>query len=200
MKIGFILECGPEGADVKVCRHLVQQLDSNIEFISRTLTNKKKLIRECGVVAKILLKKCEEVVVVWDLFPSWRSTRPCRREDRQEIIRSLNAQNVSLNKVSLVCIREELEAWLIADNIAVTNVLVRLKHPYRVTRIPRPPHPDRISKPKNRLENIFRQEVGYKYVDIRHAIMIAKEINNVRRLKRSESFKRFAFKVAGQTL
>jgi hypothetical protein len=31
MKIGFIFECGPDGPDVQVCRHLVHKLDPTIQ-------------------------------------------------------------------------------------------------------------------------------------------------------------------------
>jgi len=63
MKIGFIFECGPEGPDVQVCRHLVYKLDPTIEFFSSTLDNKKKLIEDCGAVAKVLLDECKKVIV-----------------------------------------------------------------------------------------------------------------------------------------
>ena len=64
MKIGFIFECGREGPDVKVCRHLVKQLDSNIEFVPLTLDNKPNLVEHCGVASMVLLKKCDRVVLV----------------------------------------------------------------------------------------------------------------------------------------
>jgi hypothetical protein len=64
MKIGFIFECGPDGADVQVCRHLVHKLNPAIEFIPNTLDNKKKLVEYCGPVAKVLLSECEKVIIV----------------------------------------------------------------------------------------------------------------------------------------
>ena len=87
MKVGFIFECGPEGPDVQVCRHLVNKLDPTIEFIPITLDNKKNLVEECGAVAKALLEECEKVIVVWYLYPAWREKgmKPCRHEDRQAI-------------------------------------------------------------------------------------------------------------------
>jgi hypothetical protein len=51
MKIGMILECGPSGADKKVCEHLAKQLLPDIEITSFTLDNKPKMIAECGPVA-----------------------------------------------------------------------------------------------------------------------------------------------------
>jgi len=204
MKVGFILECGPEGPDVQVCRHLVHKLDPKIEFVPSTLDNKKNLLEDCGAVAKVLLDECKKVIVVWDLYPAWRErgVRPCRYEDRQAIFQSLQAENVNLSKVFLVCIKEMLEAWLLADHRAVTAMLQQLKHPHPVSRISRFSNPDGIRNPKIRLTRIFTQELGRRrrYVDYRHAIMIAREIDDFTKIRRSDSFQRFALKVAGLAL
>ena len=204
MKIGFIFECGPEGPDVQVCRHLVHKLDPSIKFVPSTLDNKKKLVEDCGAVAKILLNECEKVIIIWDLYPAWRpkGIKPCRYEDRQSIFQSLQAENVNLNKVFLVCIQEELEAWLLADYRAVTAMLQPLKHPHPVSRISRFSNPDNIRNPKKRLTKIFTQELGprRRYVDYRHALLIAREIADFSKIRRSDSFKRFALKTAGLVL
>lgn len=204
MKIGFIFECGPDGPDVQICRYLVHKLDSTIEFISSTLDNKKKLLEDCGAVAKVLLDECEKVIIVWDLYPAWREKgiKPCRHEDRLAIFQSLQAEDVDLGKVFLVCIQEELEAWLIADNRAVKAMLEPLKHPHPVSRIRRFPNPDRIRNPKTRLTKIFTQELGAgrRYVDYQHAIKLVRKISDFTRIRRSDSFRRFALKVAGVEL
>ena len=204
MKIGFIFECGPEGSDVQVCSHLVHKLDPNIEFVPNTLDNKKKLVEDCGAVAKALLDECGKIIVVWDLYPAWRErgVRPCRYEDRQAIFQSLQAEKVDLNKVFLVCIQEELEAWLLADHRAVTAMLQPLKHPHPVSRISRFSNPDNVRNPKKRLTKIFTQELGprRRYVDYRHAILIARKIQDFTKIRRSISFQRFALKVAGMEL
>ena len=204
MKIGFIFECGPEGPDVQVCRHLVHKLDPTIEFISSTLDNKKKLVEDCGAVAKVLLDECEKVIVVWDLYPAWREKgmKPCRHEDRLAIFQSLQSEKVDLDKIVLVCIQEELEAWLLADNRAVAAMLKPLKHPHPVSRITKFPNPDIVSNPKKRLTRIFTQELGAsrRYVDYQHAIKLAREISDFNKIRRSDSFQRFALKVAGLEL
>lgn len=212
MKIGFIFECGPEGPDVQVCRDLVHKLDPTIEFVSSTLDNKKNLVEDCGAVAKVLLDECKKVIVVWDLYPAWRErgVRPCRHEDRQAIFQSLGAENVDslgaenvdLDKVVLVCIQEELEAWLLADHRALTAMLQPLKHPHPVSRISRFPNPDSIRNPKKRLTRIFTRELGpgRRYVDYQHALLIARKIQDFTKIKRSISFQRFALKVAGLEL
>ena len=202
MKIGFIFECGPEGPDVQVCRHIVHRLDPKIEFVSATLDNKPNLVEQCGEVAKSLLAECEKVIVIWDLYPAWREKglKPCRFQDRRDIFASLRAQNINLNRVILICIREELEAWLMADKRAITAVITKLKHPHQVGKIPQPRKPDNIPKPKTKLIKIFSQELGYRYVDTRHALLIARAIPDCSKIKRSESFRRFVIKVAGKDL
>jgi hypothetical protein len=200
MKVGFVFECGREGPDLKVFRHFVGRLKPEIEFIPRTLDNKPNLIEHCGIVANELLRECAKVAIIWDLFPPWREKkiRPCRREDRKAIIQALQSEGVDLDKVVLVCIQEELKAWLLADRRAVSAMLARLKQPHQVGKIPRFSNPDRIRNPKARLTKIFNEELGpnRRYVDYRHALRIAEQIPDFQRLRRSDSFRRFALKIA----
>lgn len=204
MKVGFIFECGPEGPDVRVCRHLVHKLDPAVQFIPSTLDNKKNLIEDCGAVAKTLLHECEKVIIVWDLYPAWREKgiRPCRHEDRLAIFRSLQTEQVDVRLVFLVCIREELETWLLADHRAVSAMLQSLKHPHPVSRISKFSNPDIIRNPKKRLTQIFTQELGsrQRYIDYRHALLIARKILDFNRIRRSDSFQRFALKATGVQL
>jgi len=68
----MIFECGPAGADKKVCEYLARQLQPQLEIISVTLDNKPKLINNCGRSAAQLLKAgCDRVVIIWDLYPAW---------------------------------------------------------------------------------------------------------------------------------
>ena len=55
-RIGFLFECGPDGPDVKVCRHLVALMDCDVKFVPATLDNKRNLVAQCGTVARVLLK------------------------------------------------------------------------------------------------------------------------------------------------
>ena len=43
MTIGFIFECGPQGADKQVCEYLAGQLKPGKKIISQTMDNKLKL-------------------------------------------------------------------------------------------------------------------------------------------------------------
>ena len=198
MKIGMIFECGPDGADRKVCEHLAQRLQSNIEMISVTLDNKPKLLSECGLTAaKLIRQGCERVVIVWDLYPPWRQRkqRPCRKEDREAVLEALTRAGVSPSRACLICIEEELEAWLIADGRAISRVLSRPTHPVRVQDIKRP---ERIRNPKTRLNQIFQQQTGRPYVDRIHAQQIVEALPDLTRLIRCATFARFAAKVTGE--
>ncbi|MGE0825386.1 MAG: hypothetical protein AB7G75_27675 [Candidatus Binatia bacterium] len=136
MKVGMIFECGPDGADLQVCRYLARLLQSDIEIAHVTLDNKPKLVSECGAAAaRLLAEGCERVVIVWDLHPPWRSNKqkPCRKEDRETISSALSRAGVDAQQVSLVCIEEELEAWLIADGRALTSE--RIRSEFRTSRM-----------------------------------------------------------------
>ncbi len=200
MRVGMIFECGPDGADVKVCKHLVRMLDSNIEIVPVTLTNKRQLVTGCGVAAAQLLKDgCDRVVIVWDLSPSWgRDRTPCRKTDRESIKTALDTSGAAMDKVHLVCIEQELEAWLIADGRAVSAFLSRTSRPARVGDAN---NPEQVSNPKKWLNGKFKDNghsAGYK--DILHAERLAKQLPDLNRIRKCTAFVRFALKVADKQL
>ncbi len=199
MKIGFIFECGPEGADIDVCQNLAGRVKPGIECIPRTLDNKSNLVRECGDVASVLLQDCKHVLIIWDLFPPWRETAPCLHQDRIDIFDSLDDAGVDQTKVSLVCIREELEAWLLADKRALQTVLSKMKHPHPLGQIKKYKNPDSIPQPKTKLIQLFQKKLGAtrKYVDSRDAKKIVEAIPDFTQIRRSTSFQRFHDIVTG---
>ena len=199
MKVGMVFECGPQGADVKVCRLLAKRLRADIEISPVTLGNKPQLIQDCGNAAAQLLREgCERVVIVWDLYPPWREkkARPCRKEDRERILASLQDAGVASSNIYLVCIREELEAWLLADRRALEAVLSRPAHPVRVRGIR---NPERERNPKGTLQRIF-EEHGKPYRDYVHAEIIVQHMPDLNHIAGCETFRRFALKVADITL
>jgi hypothetical protein len=199
-KVGFIFECGRDGPDYQVARCLISRLNSNIEIVPQFLDNTERLLTECGVVAFELLKTCRRVVIMWDLIPPWEGSRkPCLCEDRTLALESLRAAKVKLTKVVLICVEQELECWLMADERALANVLGECKHPHPIGQLRTYTRPDRqIKHPKMELISLFQRELGRskKYVDRIHAIRLAQAIPNWNRLKRSASFRRFAEKAA----
>lgn len=106
-KAGFIFECGPDGADLKVVRHLTKRIQPELEFVHRTLDNKPKLIEDCGRAARQLIAAgCEKVFIIWDLIPTWKldNEKPCRHEDRMRIYAQLALEQVLPEQVVLLCI------------------------------------------------------------------------------------------------
>ena len=198
MKVGMIFECGPKGADQQVCKYLAQRLLPDIEVVPPiTLGNKPRLLSDCGPAAANLLQQgCERIVIVWDLYPPWRRQEPpCRKEDREAIQNSLSKSGVSMQQVALVCIEEELEAWLLADGRALSRVLSRPTHPVPVSDVRRP---DQIPRPKTRLNRIFQQYSGRPYRDLIHARKIVEALPDLNRIRRSATFVRFAVKLTGR--
>ncbi len=206
MKLGFIFECGPEGPDVKVCLHLLRMIDDKVEAAFEALTNKPGLINDCGKTAKNLIEieKCNKVIVVWDLYPAWREKgqNPCRKEDREAISESMKNAGVRKKHYELVCIEEELEAWLISDERVLRKYLAKKKHPHPLGRIKKNKNPDALSAPKTWLTKLFNRELGKrrKYIDFIDAEHIVKEFEDLNRIKNSASFRRFAIKTVGKSL
>jgi len=199
MKIGMILECGPKGADLKVCEKFARQLHSeNIEIVSITLDNKPNLINDCGKVTNLLLKDgCDRILIIWDLYPLWRNNivNPCRREDCDAIQEALENAGVKSKNVYLICIEAELEEWFLHDTYALSSVLSTQSHPVNIRKKLKGG-----TNPKSVLTKIFKEYTGKPYNDLYHAEKIANEISNFNKLKRCPSFARFAFKITGKNL
>lgn len=202
MKIGIILECGPEGPDKHVCKHLATRilveagLEPDLSFT--TLDNKLNLLQECGDAASVLLGQgCERVLIVWDLYPAWRERgqKPCRHEDCQTIFGVLKAANVDRSRVALICIQEELEAWLLADGDALTGFLQSINS--HVKKVSHHKNPERIGcNPKTALNKLMQERIGQKYKDYLNAQQIVVRIGDLSRLRRScPTFRRFEQKI-----
>lgn len=193
----MILECGPQGADKAVCEYLTKLLDPEIEVISLTLDNKPGLIENCADAATTLseLEDCDRVVIVWDLYPAWRKAgeRPCRKQDREQILEKLGNAGITNPNVFLVCIEEELEAWLLWEPQAIS---IFLSKPHRKIKVNKIGRSEQVKNPKVKLNKIFQENVNIPYSDRIHAKQIVQNIVNTNRLRRCETFVRFALKVA----
>jgi hypothetical protein len=197
MKIGFIVECGPQGAEVLVIPHLAKVLDRSLQLVNPVpLDNKDKLRRECGPWAKALLDLgCARVLIVWDLLPDWGEYRGkgCRHNDKKEIARSLASAGVkpSDKRIRLVCAERMVESWILADNQAVATFLSTPEHQLHVRKYK---HPDEVRDPEAALNRSFRETRFRKYRDLDHAFKIIQSAD-LKRLRRSESFRRFEAKL-----
>jgi len=198
MKLGLIVESGPQGAEVQVLPYLAEQIVPGVKVSPVTFRNKPDMIANCGpAVVNLLNDGCDKVLIIWDLYPAWRESgcRPDCVEDCQAIRQSLRTANVADDgRVVLICIREELEAWLVADGRALSAALSRPTHRVRVRDTK---NPDTANNPKTRLRRIFRQHGHGDYSDRTHAIRIVRALPDHNRIRRSQSFQRFSSKLQG---
>jgi hypothetical protein len=165
MTVGLILEGGPSGPDKMVCELLVQRLRPGSTVTSVTLGPKPNLISKSGEVTSTLFQKgCECVIIVWDLYPAWGmhgTKKPCLKNDREAIMNSLSAAAVTSSRVHLVCIHKMLEAWLLADEKAISACLSKLKK--KAVSVPRTKRPEDPIKPKKVLGQIFEEYAGAEF-------------------------------------
>ncbi len=195
--IGLIYECGPQGADKQVCEYLIEKIKPGVKISSRTLDNKENLLSAAGKVAAQLLQDgCSCVLIVWDLRPAWpdMKNKPCRHAERKTLMTTLAEAGVSPDApVFLICIEQELESWLLANERAIAALLSTPAHPYRMSRVRRP---DDVPMPKAVLIKHFKDARGRRYDDKVDAILILKAVEiDLRRLRRSISFSRFETKL-----
>jgi hypothetical protein len=167
----MIFECGPQGADKKVCETFARQLQPGIEITSKTLDNKPNLIASCGIVAAQLLKDgCDRI---------------------QAIQASLANAGVTSQNVHLICIEPELEQWFLYDLTALSSVLSTPTHPVTIRK-----SPSGGTNPKKALTKLFEENTGRKYNDLIHAETIAINTENLDRIaKKCKSFKLFVEKI-----
>ena len=195
--IGMVFECGPQGADKLVCEYLAQQIRPGLLVRSRTLDSKVNLLRDAGKVAAQLLKDgCACVLVIWDLRPAWPDThrKPCRAAERAQLLDTLAKQGLQGAPVYLVCVEQEFESWIVADEAKLSAFLSTAAHPYSVPRVRRP---DREKNPKSLVMKHFATARGLRYEDRVHAIKVMRTAPppNWPRLRRSDSFARFEAKL-----
>jgi hypothetical protein len=209
MKVGLILESGPEGAEKQVLPKLIAKLGHKYDISFATFDGKPKMIEGCGkAAAQLIADGCRKVLIVWDLYPAWRENgekgkkskkckkpKPCRLKDREDIAASLTAAKVDPGRVPLICIEEELEAWMIADGRALTAVLSTRAHP--APRIKDCKSPDDEQNPKTQLRKLFRKHGHGDYSDRVHAPKIVDMMPDLTKLRRSVSFARFEAVLAG---
>lgn len=197
MKYGFVFECWIDGPDYKVIKHLVNKILPDCVFRHATLGDKAKLLEECADSVELFLRSgCDKVFIVWDLIPKYDGC-DCIVHEKDLIRQKLIDRHITFDNVEFIGIVYELESWLLADKSAVEAVLSTREHAVRLNAIR---HPDRDKNPKGRLKRLFLVHKRFEYNDLDHAYKIIKEVDPVRNLRRSESFKRFFLKLTGQPL
>lgn len=205
MKLGLIVEGLP---DLKVLEYLAREIRPDIVFESRALGNKPTLLANSGFIANQLLELgCHRVAIVWDLYPAtWgvgehskhrreRSRkRPCRKEDREQILASLQQFNVDLNSVFLLCIDAMLETWLLRDSRALSACLSTRTRKVSLRSIR---GLDREKRPKARIRKLYQEEgIGRRqYSDLSDAIKIVTAMPDLTAIRKDENFRRFESKL-----
>lgn len=197
MTIGMIFECGPQGADKLVCEYLAGELLPGIPLKLVTLDNKPNLLAKAAATAHALLADgCARVLVIWDLRPAWPSTKnkPCRFNERTHLLAALTNEGLQNAPVYLVCVEQEFESWLVADETKLSAFLSTPTRPYTVRKLR---HPDREKNPKSLVMNHFKDARGLRYEDRVHAIKVMRTDPppNWSKLRRSDSFARFEAKL-----
>jgi hypothetical protein len=199
VKVGFIVECGKDGAEVQAIPALASLIAPAVNAVVVPMDNKPRLKRGCGESVKRLLNTgCARVLILWDLLPDWGeyAGRGCRHDDKEQIAESLRQAGLrpSDGRIRLVCIEKMLEAWIIADERALSGFLSTAAHPVSVSRCK---SPESLSDPKAALIDLFRRSGSRfrRYVDRDHAIQIIRRLPDLGRLRRSESFCRFEEKI-----
>jgi len=196
MTIGFIFECGPQGADKQVVEYLASKLRPGSKIVSSTMDNKPNLLGNAATVAAALLADgCERVLIVWDLRPAWpdKDNKPCRAEERRGLLEALANAGLKGRPVHLICVEQELESWLLADETKLEMFLSTDTRPYSIGRVRRP---DQVPNPKAAVMNHFRAARGWRYEDRVHAGKVVRQGEpDWARLRRSPSFARFEAKL-----
>lgn len=181
MKVGLILECTLDGADLQVYSHFARHfLGAEVEIEPSCAGNKKILIQEAGKRTKALFAEgCQRVLIIWDLWPRWaeREFKPSLAMDVAAITQALQEAYVTNPCVYLIGVDRMLETLLIVDGSAIAKVLEVPKGR------PRPRHqrkPRKTPEPKNYLDGWFQRYHRGQYADYRHAKQIAEHIDVAR--------------------
>lgn len=195
MRVGMIFECKKDGPDFRVCSYFAERLWPGIEIDPVTLGDKPTLVAECAKSAKLLLEDgCDRVLIIWDLRP------PFPEDERLDCVRecdlvkkALQTAGVNSPNVHLITIREELEAWFLADRNAIREFLRTEAHDVD---LPSWKNPEKVKQPKAALINEFKRSprLHCRYFDMTHALPIAQRCD-INRLRRVQSFARFAQKL-----
>ena len=193
----MIFECGPQGADKLICEYLAQALRSDVKISAITLDNKANLLRDAGKATQQLIDDgCCCVLIIWDLRPAWpdKKLKPCRVAESAAIKKSLLTAGVAKSaSVHLICIEQELESWLLANERAISAFLSTESRKYVVKKTKKP---DAVAQPKAVMINHFKQARGWIYDDKVNALKIIKSTDlDLARMRNSASFARFEQKL-----
>ena len=178
------------------------------QFLVSPMVDKGKLLAGApGETKRLFDGGCAKVFVLWDWHPleaRWSDQvkqrwKPdvCRME-AHDLRGKFNAADLQSGRIVLICVAQELEAWALADRLAIAKIIAKRRRPplepVRKTR-----KPEQCPNPEQTLENIFREfdvELA-KYTDV-PAIIEQAQTTRFKHLKTCPSFVRLVEKLTGQ--
>lgn len=175
MKVGFILECRPDGPDAGIYPYLAKEIFCPSLEIRKpeTLVNKQRLIRESPIVAQTLLADgCDYVFIIWDRMPAWGGSAKCQdhKDELEKGLKDLSAAEKS--KIILCCIDQMLESWMIVDGRFITDYFQKFS-PARLQKFSDNKDSASQSNPKDRITNY-----NGRYNDYKDNLKIVKSITD----------------------
>lgn len=197
MKIGLVVECGPDGAETKIIPHLLRLHRGDVEFaIPSTMDSKGKLMKEGIISAKnMVIDGCDKVIVIWDLLPAFpdEDQAACLKIEKDYLLQQIGELDDDIaEKIFLVCVPNMLEAWLIADERAVLAMFedhASRYHRNKDIKFSKVKDPETVPDPKSMLMSKYQKcRLRGEYADAIHGPRIAKKIDNYKRISRCTSF------------
>ncbi|MFN7748225.1 MAG: hypothetical protein ACK51D_05710 [Cyclobacteriaceae bacterium] len=197
MKVGFILECTPQGPDAAIYTYLAKHFCNDLEILKpETLSSKAGVMEQGADVAKTLLDTgCDYVFIIWDRMPKWGGTGRC--EDHIATLEnSLQQVGADRAKIFLCCISDMLESWLIADGRGIDAwIASKTNHPMPGFGDHKTPATQ--TSPKERIKSYLQQNFPkWKYKDFENNFDILKHIPEFSRVANwNDSFRFFKERV-----
>jgi hypothetical protein len=199
VKLGLVLECGPEGPDQLVLTCFARRLKPDVVVHAAPMGSKEVLFSAGVEAAENLIQSsgCDMVIIVWDLKPYWEDApvETCEAEADLLRIKLAGLDPGIRSKIRLLCITWELETWLLANPVVIQG------HLSTKTRKAKFKCSSPLSKtdPKAFLIKEFKKVRGPTghYEDLREAIQIARLIENTSKLRKIDSFARFSALITG---
>ena len=197
MKVGFILECTPQGPDAAIYTYLAKHFCNDLEILKpETLSSKAGVMEQGAEVAKTLLDTgCDYVFIIWDRMPKWGGTGRC--EDHIATLEnSLQQVGADRTKIFLCCISDMLESWLIADGRGI-DAWIASKTNHAMPGFGDHKTAAEQTNPKDRIKNYLREHFGkWKYNDFENNFDILKHIPEFSRVANwNDSFRFFKERV-----
>jgi hypothetical protein len=198
MRIGIVCEGRPAGEDAQVFEHFARRIAPEATVKAFPQGPKSVLFSQAGAVAKVLFDTgYDKVIIIWDINPRWNKPDG-EEQDRQDLLPILASAGVDAHPcLYLVAVRNELEAWLLADGSALSAVLSRPSHPVLIKDNKKTETEANSKKKLEKLFSIHNRQFGPQpaygnYQPKLAAVRIAEKLpTNFGQLGKLESFQAF---------